>query len=100
VWQQAATPCESPEVTLTTRAETRLAFSLTLKSRCAGASESTSLAGAWEWAGQSEVKLVFPNTSGGTDESLACVFDRCKDEDCLRCGAGSEMEFLVLPVRR
>lgn len=101
-WEQDATPCDEPRISLELQRSVKRRFDLVFRSKCRGQVETTRLDGSWLTKGGNELHLHFPN-QGSKDDDLVCRLERCTDdsgEDCLRCQPEPDLEFLLRVIRR
>jgi hypothetical protein len=98
-WEQAQRSCDTALVRLDFARAPKQGFDLVISSSCKGDTDTTRLHGTWRANEADEVLLSLPNPGGDT-ETLPCRMETCGEEDCLRCAKGTDMEFLVLGVRR
>jgi hypothetical protein len=100
-WEQAEITCEQPRVNLKLLRKGRK-FTLVIRSKCGGYTDTTRLKGVWQASKVSELALTFPNKRG-PDDTMSCEIERCTDgsgEDCVRCNPEEDLEFLLRVVRR
>jgi hypothetical protein len=100
-WEQAGVTCDSPRLNLKLKRRPQT-FKLTLRATCQGYTDTTRLSGSWAAEGNDRASLTFPNP-GGKAETLACQIATCSDgsgEDCMVCGAGTDLEMKLRLVRR
>lgn len=96
VWEQPATSCDTPEVTLTlARART---FVLRIRSTCSGARYDDRFKGTWD-LDASTLVLSLPKPEGGSDP-FPCAVEPKSGEDAIHCSLGEDVEFVVQAVRR
>ncbi len=98
-WEQPEKSCESPLVKLEFFRAPKQKFSIVIESECQGDKDLTRFAGTWAAKDANAVDLTFPNP-GGETERLPCMIEEFEGEDRVRCGAGTDLEFVVLSVRR
>ncbi|MCE9580643.1 MAG: hypothetical protein K8W52_46410, partial [Deltaproteobacteria bacterium] len=96
VWEQAATSCDTPQVTLTLARER--AFTLRVRSTCSGQRYDDRFRGTWDVDANALV-LSLPKPEGGSDPFL-CSIEARSGEDAIHCALGEDLEFVVQAVRR
>ncbi len=100
-WEQSGVSCDRPRINLLLKRRPRT-FALDLRSVCHGQRDRAHFSGSWQTQGSDRMTLTLPNP-GGKDETVACQLATCSDasgEDCLTCGAGTDLEMSLELVRR